>query len=83
MNAEEFMKKVGFNGDVTQFQEAMDCERKEHSELSDMTVAHIAADHLTEDPEYYEEEEHESYRGRDEKRNKFKKMSRMKEGMEA
>lgn len=51
------MKEVKHEGDPEEFKEAFGIEKEEHSELDDLTVAHIAADHLRKDPEYYEKEE--------------------------
>lgn len=57
---EKLMAEVKHEGDPEEFKEAFGIEKKEHSELDDVTVAHIAADHLRKDPEYYEKEENES-----------------------
>lgn len=57
MNIQALMAEVKHEGDPEEFSEAFGIEKEEHSELDDVTVAHIVADHLRKDPEYYEKEE--------------------------
>lgn len=70
MNFGKLIEQVGFKGEADEFEEAFGIEKKEHSELDDLTVAHIVADHLRKDPEYYEKEEDETEEDSEEEFNK-------------
>jgi len=59
MNAQDLFKGICFKGYDKEFKDALLIEKKEHPELSDITLAHIVSDHLSKDPEYYDDQESE------------------------
>lgn len=73
------MAAVGYTGEAECFEAGFKEESKEHPEVSKTTVAHLVADHLAKDEDYYEENEDDEGEEFDNevKSKRFERMSKM------